>query len=109
MKSKSISYFEWNDIQEAICKEMNIKKNEFRDYHDVIGGYYKDLWHEWLYFFCNDQVSNDVIIFKDINRDDINHHLGWVKEENKEWLTPFIYAVYNVWENNGIKYVRFSW
>lgn len=39
---------------------MNIDEKYFRDYHEVIGGEYKELWHEWMtYFDCN--IINDTI------------------------------------------------
>lgn len=42
---KILKYYEWEDIQLEICKKMNIKPDHFRDYHKVVGGSYKDLWH----------------------------------------------------------------
>ena len=51
MVKHTVEYFDWFDIQKEICKEMGIEEQYFRDYHKLIGGEYKDLWHEWLHYF----------------------------------------------------------
>ena len=57
MKKREISYYNWSDIQTEVCKEMGIDEEYFRDYHKLVGGKYKDLWHEWLKYF-DDEVNN---------------------------------------------------
>lgn len=106
MESKKIKYFEWVDIQREICKEMKIDEKYFRDYHKLIGGDYKDLWHEWMEYF--DEVSKDVIRYNDLS-ESIDSKLEWVREDGKEWLESFIKAVYKVWDDNEIQYVRYYW
>jgi hypothetical protein len=104
MNSKQIKYFEWSDIQKEICKEMNIDEQYFRDYHKIIGGEYKDLWHECMNYF--DEVTKDTIRHNDLG-ECMGSKLEWVKKDHKEWLAPFIQAVYKVWDNNQIEYVRY--
>lgn len=106
MESKEIKYFEWVDIQNEICKEMNIDKKYFRDYHKIIGGNYKDLWHEWMEYF--DEVKKDSIVRRDMC-ERMESKLRWVEEDGKEWLYPFVRAVYKVWEDNKIEYIRYYW
>lgn len=107
MESKTVTYFDWRDIQKAICVEMNIDEKYFRDYHKIIGGEYKDLWHAWLNYF-DDAVANGVIKYNDLG-ERLECKLEWVKSDGKEWLEPFVRAVYKVWDNNDIKYVNYSW
>jgi hypothetical protein len=107
MKNKTIVVFDWSDIKSEICKEMGIKENLFRDYHNVIGGDYKDLWHEWLNYF-NSELTNDSIQSVDLG-ESAECKIEWVKEDGKDWLEPFINAVYKVWEDNEIEYVSYSW
>jgi hypothetical protein len=106
MISKEIKYFDWIDIQKEICKQMNLDEKYFRDYHKVIGGEYKDLWHEWMNYF--DEVTKDSIVMVDLG-ECIESKLEWVKEDGKDWLEPFVNAVYKVWDDNEIEYVRYFW
>ena len=65
MKAQTVEYFDWFDIEKEICKEMGIEEQYFRDYHKLVGGEYKDLWHFWLEYF--DSVpNNDTIVFNDL-------------------------------------------
>lgn len=57
IKVSTLEYVDFNDIEEFICKELGIERKYFRDYHKVIGGDYKDLWHVWLKLVGGD-VSN---------------------------------------------------
>jgi trans-2-enoyl-CoA reductase len=108
MEIRKVEYFDWSDIQKEICKEMGIEEQYFRDYHKLVGGEYKDLWHEWLEYF--DSVpNNDTIVFNDLG-EDLEHKMMWVKECNgKEWMEPFIYAVYRVWDKFEIEHIKYSW
>ena len=108
LKFKSLKVFKWSDIQQEICKEMGIKSKDFRKYHDVIGGDYKNLWHEWMNYFSS-HVYNNVIIYEEPNSLHMWHFTNWVKKDEKEWLVPFIEAVYVVWEKYKIEYVEYSW
>jgi hypothetical protein len=107
MNKKNIYYYDWSDIKLEICKEMNIREEDFRDYHKVVGGPYKDLWHEWLKYF-DDEVKNDTIVRNDLG-ECIESKISWIRFDNKDWLEPFIRVVYKVWENYDIKYIKYYW
>lgn len=107
MKANNLTYYNWDDIKLEICKEMDISENYFRDYHKLIGGEYKDLWHAWLDLF-DPEVSNEAINFVDCE-EDMDLKIEGVKEAGKDWLEPFIRAVYKVWETYRIENVRYYW
>ena len=106
MKKIEIVCYTWNDIQSEICKEMGIDEKYFRDYHMVIGGEYKDLWHEWIRYFSD--VSNDSIVSCEMG-EIIESKIEWVTSDGKDWLIPFVEAVYKVWDKYKISYVIYSW
>lgn len=110
MEKNTIEVFNWfgpKGIQKEICKEMGIDYNDFRAYDEVIGGEHKDLWHEWLEYF-ESNVINDHIIYNDLG-EHMESKMSWIKEKGKDWLEPFVNAVYKVWDDNEIEYVRYSW
>lgn len=104
---KNVEYFEWDDVKRMICEEMGIDEEYFRDYHKLIGGDYKDLWHAWMEYF-DDNVSNGSIISVDIS-EDLESKLEWIENEGDNWLEPFVRAVYSVFEKNSIENVRYYW
>jgi hypothetical protein len=106
MKETIIAYYEWFDIQTEICKEMGIDEKYFRDYHKLIGGEYKDLWHIWLEYF--DEVGNDTIVSNDLG-DSLESKLEYLLEEVGEWVREFVEAVYRVWDKYEIEYIKYSW
>ena len=109
MEKHTVEFFDWFDIQSEICKEMGIEEQYFRDYHKVVGGEYKDLWHEWLHYFQTD-VTNDIIVENDSTYwENLQSKLSWVKNDGKDWLEPFVRAVYNVFDDNKITHVKYSW
>ncbi len=107
MKKETIEFFDWFDIQKEICKEMGIDEQYFRDYHKIVGGEYKDLWHEWLEYF-ESNIHNGAIVSNDMG-ESLMSKISWVKEDGKVWLEPFVRAVYHVWDDNGIEYVKYCW
>ena len=107
MQKHTVEFYDWFDIQKEICKMMGIEEQYFRDYHKLVGGEYKDLWHIWLEYFQSD-VTNDTIVRNDCDeRMDIKIH--WVTEEGDEWAIPFVEAVYRVWDKFEIEYIKYSW
>ena len=106
MRKHIIEYVDWQDLQEEICKEMGIDEKYFRDYHKIVGGDYKDLWHKWMHYF--QEVRNDTIVRFDLG-ERIESKLDWLKEEDEEWLTPFVEAVYKVCDDNEFTHIRYSW
>ena len=107
MKKHNVEFFDWNEIQKEICEEMGIDEKYFRDYHKVVGGEYKDLWHIWLEYFQSD-VTNDTIVRNDCD-ERIDIKIQWVTDEGDQWAIPFINAVYKVWDKFEIEYVRYTW
>ncbi len=94
-------------ISEQRCKEMGIDEELFRDYHKIVGGEYKDLWHAWLKYFESD-ISNGDIRQNDVG-ESMESKLDWVKSDGKDWLEPFVIAVYKVWDDNEIEWVQYAW
>lgn len=107
MEQHKNNYFLWNDIKKEICIEMEIEEEYFRDYHKLIGGSYKDLWHEWLNYFDSD-VRNDTITSCDLG-EIIESKLEWIRGDRKEWLEPFVRAVYKIWDKYNIENIKYSW
>jgi hypothetical protein len=109
MNKQTIEYYDWFDIQKEICKEMGIEEQYFRDYHKLVGGEYKDLWHEWMNYF-ESNVNNGVITENDAAYwEGPEHKIEWVKNDGKDWLEPFINAVYKVFKDNGIENIKYYW
>lgn len=109
IKGQIVTVYEWFDIQDEICDVMGIPRDKFRDYHEIVGGDYRDLWHTAMNSVVPDNMSNGTIVTMwDI--DDIE----WAIERTKEeWARPFFEA-YNVVmkeldPNNKGVLVRFSW
>jgi len=107
IQSKTLIYVNWFDIRKEICDVMGIDEKYFRDYHRVVGGGYKDLWHLALETFIPSNMSNDtyVQLFR-IEDDDI-------VEESEDWKKPFFLAYNKVMDeidpdNIGVL-VSFSW
>lgn len=106
---ESIFVYNWQDIQEKICEIMEIDFDEFRDYHGVIGGEYKDCWHVFLDHVIPDSMSNNTIVklyycdeeWLEIEKDD-----EWKLKPIRAWNQ--IYDSIGGREASGI-YVSFNW
>jgi hypothetical protein len=107
LEKNTIEFYDWFEIQTEICKEMGIEEEYFRDYHKLIGGDYKDLWHEWLNYF-DSEITNGSTVYNDLG-ENIEYKKEWVAEDGKEWLFPFIDAIYKIWDDYEIEYVKYSW
>ena len=107
MNRQGLHYFNWSDIQAEICKEMNIKPEFFRKYHKLIGGNYKDLWHEWLHYF-DEEVRNGRITRVEMD-EKLEVKLEQIENDNKIHLEDFIEAVYKVWDKFNITHVKYYW
>lgn len=59
---KQVIVYDWFEIQDDLCRIMEIPTNKFRDYHDVVGGDYKDFWHVCLDTIVPDTMSNGSIV-----------------------------------------------
>lgn len=86
LQKQVIEYYDWNDVEAFLCEKMEIPVDKFGNYHDIVGGKYKDFWHVWLslvhYDVINDKMSKvwfDMLLDED-NRDEIIKEYGdWVK------------------------------
>tara|TARA_R110000782_G_scaffold268076_3_gene364123 strand:- start:398 stop:721 length:324 start_codon:yes stop_codon:yes gene_type:complete len=107
MDKQTLEFFEWQDIQSEICKEMDIDKEYFRDYNKLVGGDYKDLWHIWIEYFQSD-IHNGSIVSMDCG-ESLESISEWISDEGKEWAIPFVEAVYRVWDKFEIENVKYSW
>lgn len=119
ISGKIIIVYNWFDIEKEICKEMGIQENQFRKYHEVVGGDYKDLWHVCIDMVIPEQFSNDTIVrfYKNDEPFELNPEIdwGWNKYIKKkgDWVIPFIKAQEKVFSelnaNHDDFYVEFSW
>jgi len=107
MKRKSVDYFDWKEIQVAICAEMGIDDADFRDYHRLRGGGYNDLWHEWIAYFDYTTPKGAIVHF-DLHPDDEEETLESIAEDGKQYLTSFVNAVYVVFNKYNIEYIKYS-
>lgn len=107
IKGETVTVYNWCDIQNQICDVMGISRDKFRDYHEIVGGDYKDLWHVALNSVVPDNMSNGVVVTM-WPLDDIE----WVvKRIQEEWARPFFEAYNTVMQelnDNGVL-VSFSW
>lgn len=121
VQGKTITVYDWFDIQKEICDVMGIAEENFRSYEKVVGGDYKDLWIVALHMEIPDQMGNDTIvkIYHEeydepfvVNPDE---DWGWNKyiKENGDWVIPFIDAynkvMFGLKGANDVVYVEFSW
>ncbi len=107
IKGETVTVYNWCDIQNEICDVMGISRDKFRDYHEIVGGDYKDLWRTALNSVVPDNMSNGTIVIM-WPVDDIK----WVIERiQEEWAMPFFEAYNTVMQelnDNGVL-VSFSW
>jgi len=103
--------YNWFDIQAAICEKMGINENQFRSYHQVVGGNYKDLWHVALATIIPPNMANDTVVTMWPIGDQMEDDGYWL--EGRPWARPMFEAYDEVMKKldpkfNGIN-VRFSW
>lgn len=107
IKGETVTVYNWFDIQNQICDVMSIPRDKFRNYHEIVGGEYKDLWHTALYSVVPDNMSNGVIVTMYPAYD-----IEWlIEDREEEWARPFFEAYNAVMEEldaTGVL-VRFSW
>jgi hypothetical protein len=60
------------------------------------------------YFESN--VYNGVITENDSSYwEGAEHKIEWVKNDGKDWLEPFVNAVYKVFDEFEIEYIKYYW
>ena len=81
------AFYEYKDIQKFLCEKMNITELEFRDFHEVVGGGYKDFWHVWLKLVYMD-VTNGEISTVDISQmiDELSDEVAEFDAEDLEMV-----------------------
>lgn len=111
MNPLQIKVYDFFDIQREICKLMNIKNEEFRDYHRVVGGEYKDLWHEWIRYIDPELRNNTIrsVYFQDT----LERYIDKVIADDKSWLCQYIKVIDNIFsiygDDNRCIYIQYSW
>ena len=110
LHAQTLSYYDWDDIQQFLCNQMGIGIEQFRDYHEVVGGEYKDFWHVWI-SINYDQVRNDSYetCFFDMLIDALGED-GEV-DEYGDWVAPLKPALEALQKEIGADEftVRYSW
>lgn len=97
----------WDDVEAFICEKLYISQNKFRDYHEVVGGDYKDWWHVWITLVF-ENVRNDSYdtIYKDVLDFDS------AQEEYGDWimvLKPIIDQLFTEYGDDGKMTIYYSW
>jgi len=117
MNSTTITYFDFFDIEEEICKKLNLEPHEFRYYRrtdkdkqasplnvsDTI-----DFWKVWVTDF-QDNFMNDSIVSFCFDKEDLEYRIKEYRTHLQTELIPFAKAVYEVIQENQIKYIGYSW
>ncbi len=42
LKENTLTYYDWDGVEEFLSNAMGFDKKYFRNYHEVVGGDYKD-------------------------------------------------------------------
>ena len=120
MKTREAVYVEYDEIQKRVCEILDIKEEQFRKYHDVIGGPYKDLWHVWLWY-VDDRVHNDSMFphLLETRQGYDDYFINSFKERFNTWTwqdaEPFFSAVKHVEEELATQtksdtvWIEYSW
>lgn len=83
MTPKTLEYYDWDEIEPFICGSLGIESGQFRDYHFVIGGEYKDLWHVWI-TINQEIINNDAYVTMYL--DDIDDLMETIIDRYGEWV-----------------------
>lgn len=84
LKEKILTYYDWDDVEEFLSNAMGFDKKYFRNYHEVVGGEYKDFWHVWLqlhhYEIANDSYVVTYLDDLDETGDNLQEKYPWATE-----------------------------
>ena len=108
LKASTLTYYDFNDIEKFICKELEIEQKFFRDYHEIIGGSYKDFWHVWL-DLNYDTIHNGGYI--DLWFDMVHDRLKDLVNQYGDWilvLEPILEKLENEVDSEYIC-INYSW
>lgn len=96
MKPQTLQYYEWDQIEDFLCKAIGIERKHFSSYHHVVGGDYKNLWHVWLWF-VDGRVSNGIYCREFLGAPDFEEEGSYFREklieEFGEWALVFCSAL----------------
>ena len=105
--SEKIDLYDWFEIQAKLCEVMGIDEDNFRGYHKVVGGEYKDFWHVCLETIVPDNMNNDTIDKMFSTKPEwFEGDAAWKNLVLKAWNT--VYESLTGPNDPGL-YVRFSW
>lgn len=105
MKKHILEYYEYQDIINLMCEFMDFPPSEFRNYHRIIGGGYKDLWHIWVDVF---HVENDSYQYESF--EDLLEYEDGIIIRYGEWAEPFFRALEHVRDTIGDEItIHYSW
>jgi hypothetical protein len=92
---------------------MKLDPTLFRDYHSVVGGDYKDLWHVWLWWNEDCPIHNGAIIPTTWSGMMLFGNLHFEEKGYGVWVIPFFEAVETVLTKHGDKrgtlYIKYKW
>lgn len=92
LEKQTLTYYHWADIQKFLCEAMVIDSWHFRNYHELVGGAYKDFWHVWLEI-VEGNVENDMYcthFFNVMLDDDFKKE---VTQERGDWTIELYEAI----------------
>lgn len=103
--------YDWFDIEKEICLTMGIPDDMFRDYHKIVGGDYKDLWHVAIESVVPREMKNGTIVSMYSLYDEEEFEATIAGKE--KWTEPFFRAYRDVMNKldpdcNGVL-VKFYW
>lgn len=110
---ETITVYDWfGEILPEICAVLKINDNQFRNYHRVIGGEYKDGWHLFLDTVIPDNFSNDSIVKLFTFEEDFIIS-DYTKVEREPWQQDFLRSYKHVMDKLDVNgdgiHVSFSW
>ena len=96
----NIQVYLWKDIESYLCTHMKIAPEFFRNYQEVIGGSYKDLWHVWLMLNAGECYHGKIstCYFLSLCEEDALEFYG-------DWIKPFIDAINSLYEEIGKDFI----
>jgi hypothetical protein len=95
---KTLTYYEWKDVEKYICQKLGIPQEKFRDYNEIMGGEYLDLWYTWLEYNF-DTIRNGIIL---------RHYHTWTDDPDPR-LIQFNKILREIFNPDTPIYIEYSW
>ena len=104
LEKQTLSYYDWDDIQQFLSEKMNIDDANFRDFPKE----YKDFWHVWLDITYED-VRNDS--YKTYWFDMMLDKKDSMVANRGEWVSILFDALTELQKEVNEEYIviRYSW